>query len=64
MNKTQPTLMGLTQTHWKQYEDILIIANKEQKFEMFKKLVVSMNKDNPNLMIRFCEEMKLAKVGK
>lgn len=59
---SQPILQGLTNKHWRNFEDCLIIANKEQKFEMFKKIVEMMNKDNPNLKLRFIEECKIAKV--
>lgn len=57
-----PILQGLTQKHWKQYEDILIISNKEQKFEIFKKLVKSMNGNSKETIERLYAECKLAGV--
>lgn len=72
------TLQGLTQKHWKQFDDINIIANKEQrillfiefltksdkeeKFKLFKALVKSMNGDSKEAIERLYAECKLAKV--
>lgn len=73
-----PILQGLTQRHWKQFDDINIIANKEQrillfieflsksddeeKFKLFKALIKSMNGNSKQALERFNAECKLAGV--
>jgi len=48
----------MIEKNWVAFKKCLKCSNRDEKFEMFKRLINSMNKSNPNLKIRFLEEWK------